>query len=152
LKYSIAPEMRFRRFVANNMADHWMMCWHEDREISPGVPDLHYVMKGSYPGKSIVTPAVTGWLELKALDDPLSKSNRIKVEPSQKQWMQKWGKIVPIHFCVRIERTIFIVPSSKAPLLDEFYSIDSFEDNSIIQFFENDIQKELPRVLRVLTS
>jgi hypothetical protein len=149
LKHSVAPEMRFRRFVSNNMVDHWQMCWHEDREISPGVPDLHYILRDS---DSQRYPKVTGWLELKALDEPLSKSNRIKVEPSQKQWMPKWGPLVPVHFLVRIERQIFLFGWYHAAQLGNLVDFDEAKILSITNFFENDIQKELPKTLKLLTA
>jgi hypothetical protein len=67
------------------------MTWHEDREISPGVPDLSYVLLGN--------DCETGWLELKASLSS-SKSTTFKIEPSQHQWIGAHVGKIPIHFLV----------------------------------------------------
>jgi hypothetical protein len=67
------------------------MTWHEDREISPGVPDLSYVLLGD--------DCETGWLELKATLSP-GKSVTFKIEPSQHRWIRMHLGRIPIHFLV----------------------------------------------------
>ena len=62
------PESKLRRSVDSRMAGSWLFTWHEDREISPGVPDLHYVMKPTGEIGDIGTEYRVGWLELKAID------------------------------------------------------------------------------------
>lgn len=69
------------------MAGQWNMTWHEDREISPGVPDLSYVMRGG--------DYEMGWLELKAGKD-------FEVESSQHRWIQRHLGLIPIHFLVAL--------------------------------------------------
>lgn len=68
------------------------MTWHEDREISPGVPDCSYVMKGGNHE--------TGWLELKAVAD--TETVRLKVEPSQVRWIEAHCGICPVHVLIAV--------------------------------------------------
>lgn len=100
-------EMVFRKEVAEvlNHGD-CLFTWHEDRGISPGVPDLHYVCKGlGFCGYQV------GWLELKAISK-FGAGKRIHVEPSQHQYMRKWGDLMPIHFLVKVEKAVYLIPSN----------------------------------------
>lgn len=80
----------------------WSFTWHEDREISPGVPDLHYSMGPKETHR-------IGWLELKAKESELTKSIRITVEPSQHQFIPKWAPLMPIHFLIRVRNAVFLI-------------------------------------------
>ncbi len=110
-------EMVFRKEVAEAIGDDCLFTWHEDRIISPGVPDLHYVCKGT--GKYQV-----GWLELKAISK-FSEGKKIHVEPSQHQYARKWGAAMPIHFLVKVGKKVYLIPSSMSReislALDESY-------------------------------
>jgi hypothetical protein len=98
-------ESIFRKEVAQAMEGHCLYTWHEDRIISPGVPDLHYVCKG-LPGEYRV-----GWLELKAIS-AFGDMKRVHVEPSQHQYARKWGPHMPIHFLVKVGKKAYLIPSS----------------------------------------
>ncbi len=97
------PELKFRKFLDKAMEGLWKFTWHEDREISPGVPDLHYVMVES--GSRFCV----GWLELKAQDENLTKSQRIGVEPSQHQYIRRWNDHMQIDFLIRIKDWVYLV-------------------------------------------
>lgn len=101
----IHAESVFRREVAQVMEEHCLCTWHEDRIISPGVPDLHYVCKG-LPGEYRV-----GWLELKAISKFIG-AKRVHVEPSQHQYARKWGPHMPIHFLVKVGKKVYLIPSN----------------------------------------
>lgn len=107
-------ELKFRHWLGPLMAPYWNMTWHEDKEISPGVPDLHYVMKdqiGVGMHRNVVYPYRVGWLELKALEVSLNPTKRIEVQPSQHDYVRRFGSVMPIHFLVRIENNIILVDS-----------------------------------------
>jgi hypothetical protein len=126
------------------MAEQWMMTWHEDRGISPGVPDLHYVMRGD--GEYRV-----GWLELKSIDREISKTSRIKVEPSQHQYLRRWLPYMPIHFLVRANSVVYLVEGKYAaalPLLDSPNSICAI---SVAYFGQDRIDVDLPHILKKIT-
>lgn len=130
------------------MRDHWMMTWHEDREISPGVPDLHYVM---CPEQGDMGKFRVGWLELKAIDKDISPKNRIGVESSQHQYIRRWVDHMPIHFMVRIIDRVFVVPGK---FHKELQGASCYSDISVIsdhQFHQSLITEELPPFLREVT-
>lgn len=138
------PETKLRRVVEKAMAEHWLMTWHEDREISPGVPDLHYVMKSSEPHR-------VGWIELKAIDKQLTKTQRLSVEPSQHQYLRKWGPHMPIHFMVRVQERIFIVPAKYSREVSLVCCRADLAAISDLQFDAIDIADHLPAFLREIT-
>lgn len=125
-----------------------MMTWHEDREISPGVPDLHYV---PCPEQGDMGKFRVGWLELKSIDKDISPKNTIKVEPSQHQYIRKWGPYMPIHFLVRIVDRIFVVPGKYHR---ELQGAVCYSDISVLsehQFHQSLIAEQLPPFLREIT-
>jgi len=126
------------------MAPHWMLCWHEDREISPGVPDLHYIPKSDEDHR-------VGWLELKALDVPLSKNHRIKVEPSQHQFIRKWRPYMPIHFLIRIKGDIFLIDGSYHAEIPMAAEISTLMSLSVKWFHQDDTVEVLPGILKTIT-
>ena len=126
------------------MKAHWAMTWHEDREISPGVPDLHYSMGAKSEHK-------IGWLELKAIDKPLSKSNKIHVEASQHQYIRKWGDLMPIHFLIRIQTLLYVVESRYHATIPYVELESDFGLISVIQFDQKHLAEVLPGVLRDIT-
>lgn len=77
----------------------WIRTWHEDKEITPGVPDLSYVIIGGYE---------TGWLELKAVEE--SDKFQFEIEPSQHQWIEAHCEWVPVHFLAAVGNDWFVVP------------------------------------------
>lgn len=64
---------------------------------------MHYVMRAHHR---------VGWLELKATERVFSKSSYVSVEPSQHQYIRKWGHLMPIHFLVDAGGEIFVIPSA----------------------------------------
>lgn len=138
------PETQLRQFLAKAMADEWMMTWHEDREISPGVPDLHYVMRG---GEYRV-----GWLELKAIDGNLTKARHICVEPSQHQYLRRWTPHMPIHFLVRILDMVFVIPGERSKELNQATTLVDVAVLAVLQCELRDLAAELPPFLRLITK
>jgi len=128
------------------MKNHWDMTWHEDRGVSPGVPDLHYGFKKDDQGHRYRI----GWLELKASAVKLSKSNRITVEASQHQYIRRWIDIMPIWFLIRVEKWIYLVPGrchEEIPYIE-----DAKMFNCMGQYFEqNRIAEVLPDLLKEIT-
>jgi hypothetical protein len=143
MKTTKLPETKLRQYLAKNMADHWDMTWHEDREITPGVPDLHFVMKG---GDHRV-----GWIELKAIDTNMTKSQRIGVEPSQHQYMRKWCPRMPIFFLVRVKDYMFLIPGELSKSLSAASSIEDLVAISDLHFQQQSLTTELPQFLRKAT-
>jgi hypothetical protein len=141
-----ASELRFRRLLKPVMEEQWMMTWHEDRGISPGVPDLHYVVFGDNPNGYRV-----GWLELKSIDREIGKASRIKVEPSQHQYIRRYLPYMPIHFLVRANKVVYLIDGKYAaalPLLDSPNSICAI---SLAHFDQDHIAVDLPPLLRNIT-
>ncbi len=142
----LLPETKLRSYIIAPMKEHWMMTWHEDREITPGVPDLHYVMKGE-PGEQFRV----GWLELKAIDTRITKSQRIGVEPSQHQYLRRWVDHMPIHFMVRIQEQIYIVPGKWARELSQACCEADMKLLSTINFPQQQLEIVLPPFLKEIT-
>ena len=136
-------ELRFRHWLGPKMADQWMMTWHEDRHISPGVPDLHYVMGIGHR---------VGWLELKALDAGMINGYKIRVEPSQHQYIRRWLPFMSIHFLVRIKRHIYLIDGVEHVNLSAAVDENSLAAMSVCQFHQDDILKYLPDHLRKITG
>lgn len=139
------PELKFRHFLAPKMQEYWLMTWHEDREISPGVPDLHYVMNSPLGQLSEYR---VGWLELKAVDNPLNSRTKISVEPSQHQYIRRWLDKMPMHFLVRVIDRIYIIPAKWSK---EIAVARCDYDLSIIaadEFHQSLITERLPAYLR----
>lgn len=147
MKIAKLPETKLRQYIEPRMRDQWMMTWHEDREITPGVPDLHYVMKGA-PGEKYRV----GWLELKAIDTKMSKSNRIGVEPSQHQYIRRWDEHMPIHFLIRIQDRIYVVPGKYSPGISAAATLNDIIGLSDINFDQSQISEVLPPFLKEITK
>ena len=96
------------------------MTWHEDREITPGVPDLSYVM---LPNESI-WQYETGWLELKAVETKPGRLRstarprredyertevQFKIEPSQVSWIGRHHQLCPVDFLCAVDDLWFLV-------------------------------------------
>lgn len=100
------PEDRFRAELLMGMKNQWMVTRHENRpQVSPGTPDLSYVMKGG--------GYETGWLELKASDetDP-EKKILIGLEPSQHQWIEKHHRSVPVYVLYKRGSKVYLISGS----------------------------------------
>lgn len=143
---SLLPETKLRHSIIHPMKEHWMMTWHEDREISPGVPDLHYVMKGA-PGEKYRV----GWLELKAIDTRITTTQRIGIKPSQHQYLRRWLPYMPIDFLVRIQTRIYVVPGMWARELSQACCDTDMKLLSSIDFEQSQLASVLPQFLREIT-
>lgn len=120
------PELILRGLLSERMKRHWLLTWHEDKEITPGVPDASYVMLA--PGHE------TGWLELKA-DNPTSgRKPSFHVEPSQHQWIQFHLGRVPIHFLVAVHDQWFFIDGRYHAKLSDKPSVADLEQIAIASF------------------
>lgn len=142
------PETAFRHLIAScDLRLHWLMSWHEDREITPGMPDLHYVMKGEPDERFRV-----GWLELKAINTRLSKTNRIGVKPSQHQYNRAWARHMPIHFLVRVQDRVYLIPGAFSKELATAFCEADLGALCITNFHKSDLVEKLPQFLRDITK
>lgn len=147
MKIRNLEEDAFWQYIKRSgMLEQVMMCRHEDREISPGVPDLHYVPVGD-PGESFRV----GWLELKAKKLSLTSSNRIGVEPSQHQFMRRWLPHMPIHFLIRVKGKVYLIHGQYHPFVAGAESDDELEHLSVASFDHRDIATALPPLLKAIT-
>ena len=106
------------------MHGRWLLTWHEDKEITPGVPDLSYVMLG--PGHE------TGWVELKA--EPPGKSAKFKIESSQHQWMTPHVHRIPIHFLLAVGDEWFFVCACHHVRLTERITVEELTNIAVAKF------------------
>jgi len=140
------PESMLRNHLKQRMRGLWLMTWHEDKEISPGVPDLSYVMlQPSKNGKlaglgatptGMATGHETGWLELKAVFAPPPKTTEVhlKLESSQHQWIGFHLGKIPIHFLVAIGETWYFIDAIHHQTLARKISISTLESLAIASF------------------
>jgi hypothetical protein len=125
------------------MSGLWTFTWHEDREISPGVPDASYVMSG--------TGYETGWLELKAThmkEGPY----RFKVEPSQHRWIDAHCDKVPVDFLIASAEKVWLVPGFSHKLFLETVTDDEMNRVSHGWTPRQDLRVFLNKHLRRLTD
>jgi hypothetical protein len=95
-------ELNLRHRLRDAMNGSWLLTWHEDRHINPGVPDLSFVMKKGN--------CETGWIELKAEREYDSKGKvNFCVEPSQIDWIERHRERVPIFFMVAVGEDWFLL-------------------------------------------
>jgi len=138
----MTPELRLRRQLAAAMVGSWVMTWHEDREVNPGVPDVSYVMVGGV--------YETGWLELKAqLDD--SGPWKFKLEASQHKWIGNHLGKVPVHFLMATGDTFWLVPGERHKIFAKSVSKKDMLDISICSFTKAEMRAVLNGHLRALT-
>lgn len=144
-----APEMRLRHGLQRAMEGRWLLTWHEDGAIGPGVPDASYVMN-----KIMTDPQAnyeTGWLELKARFWP-GKSFTIKVEQSQHQWIREHHERIPVHFLIQVVDTCYLVPGHFHQLFTESITLAGLEDMALVVGLAETMTKWLPIQLRALTN
>lgn len=138
------PESRFRDFLSQLMKSYWRMSWHEDGDVSPGIPDLHYVMRG--------VPHRVGWLELKAVDGTYSPSNCFDIKATQHQYIRKWNEVMPIHFLVRVEDTIYLIHSEYHHQLAFAKNEHDIRVISMLACHADDLESALPQILSEITK
>jgi aspartate-semialdehyde dehydrogenase len=137
---SKTPEGEFRDELSAAMKGRWLMTWHEDREINPGVPDISYVIHGDNNE--------TGWLELKAI----RPQNRIsiQIEQSQHMWISLHCNRVPVHFAVKIGSLVYVIDGAKHRELASAKLVKDIYDMSILVV--TDMKSQLPKLLRSFTN
>jgi hypothetical protein len=95
-------ELEFRKYLNKQMNGLWLMTWHEDGLVNPGVPDVSYVMNGN---------CETGWLELKAIEGADKNGNyKFTLEPSQHRWIDAHHDRVPVHILCATDAVCWLVP------------------------------------------
>lgn len=139
------PEQKFRDYLEPRMREHWMMTWHEDRQVSPGVPDMHYVPIEDGGNFRV------GWLEVKAIDKHIGPRSKISVEPSQHQYIRRWGIYMPIHFIICIIDRVFVIPGRYHQDIPNAICYADISALSDIQFHRQLIAEQLPPYLREIT-
>lgn len=135
-------EQKFWHLIQKEMAGQWNVTRHEDKGVSPGVPDLHY---------SVGADCQIGWLELKSKDLEISKSCRIQVEPSQHQYIRKWHPLMPIHFLIRAKGIVYLVDGKYAAAIAALESPNTICAISIAHFPQDRIKTDLLPLLRTIT-
>jgi hypothetical protein len=129
------PETVLRRVVKNGMSGAWEMTWHEDRQVSPGTPDISYVMFDN---------CETGWLELKALDGLERQPWTFKLEPSQPSWIERHAGRIPINLLVAVGTHCWLLDGRSWVILQRPIREEQLTHASLVQF-------EFPDMRRVLT-
>lgn len=124
----------------------WLMTWHEDREINPGVPDISYVMNGGNHE--------TGWLELKATRSMPNKADefRFKIEASQHQWIEAHHRKVPVHFLLRTPLYIWLFPGQHHKLLAAPITVNTLMNLSAATMSPRNTRMTLYEYLRQFTD
>lgn len=126
-------ELQLRADVYRELHEFWVMTWHEDREISPGVPDVSYVMRFHVnPGYE------TGWLELKAELEPKEGGTvKFKVRPSQHDWTERYLGLVPIHYLCALGTTWYLIDGVHHKKLAEPQSHESLRGLAVATITKN---------------
>jgi hypothetical protein len=138
-------ELELRGNVAEVMEPFWHLTWHEDRSVSPGVPDLSFVMKGG--------GYETGWIELKAESEPSEpyRSTRFKLKPAQHRWIEIHRRLIPIFFLLEVGEVWYLVEGAHHSALSIGVSKRELESMSLVQFPRDKAAEHLPYVLRIWT-
>jgi len=137
--------MRLRHRLKNSMAGEWLLTWHENGGIQPGVPDLSYVLLS--PGHE------TGWLELKATDDILGNKPKklFKLESHQHQWIDAHWYLIPVHILCAVEDIWYLIPGVHHESIDEPLTAESLRSLSVIGFHYADCSQILTIALKSAT-
>lgn len=138
-------ELALRRDLKTWMAGSWLLTWHEDKEINPGVPDLSYVMlDGSYE---------TGWIELKAeYIKSLGDRFEVGIEPSQHQWIERHYPRIPVSILIGVNDLRYLIPGRHHAMFKEKVDTNLLDRLAIVQFHRSDTSAMLPGVLKTLTK
>lgn len=129
------PETRLRHELGAQMHKLWLITWHEDREINPGVPDISYVPRtGSYE---------TGWLELKAIWAPVNGQLKFKIRASQHDWIEAHCRRIPVHFLLAVDDTCYVVSGHFHGRIAEKITIQFLETIAIASFPITDMAPSL---------
>lgn len=138
------PESKLRDFIKIQMSGRWIMTWHEDRDVNPGVPDISYVMSGE--------GYETGWLELKSVENVKKETAHFEVQPAQHFWISNHHSRVPVHFLCSVDMSDFyLVPGSRHIQVAQPIHLKELEAISIERMSAADFAVRLAHNLRKLT-
>lgn len=138
------PESKLRDFIKVEMSGRWIMTWHEDREVNPGVPDISYVMSGG--------DYETGWLELKSVENVKKETAHFEVQPSQHFWISNHCGRIPVHFLCSVDMLDFyLIPGSQHIRLATPIHLKELESISIAKMRVDEVGKVLASFLRQST-
>lgn len=138
------PEGKLRQCVKEQMSPHWLITWHEDREINPGVPDLSFVPRtGSHE---------TGWIELKRVLVAPGEQVKFKIEPSQHQWVEAHCPLIPVHFIVAVNDVCYFVPGSSHRELSQNLHLEALGNMALSTFPMRDMAPALTRLGNMITK
>jgi hypothetical protein len=131
-------ELEFRRDLLDQMSGLWYPTIHVENHLSPGVPDLSFVLNAK--------GFETGWVELKAVLKP----SDVFVEASQFRWFQKHHAFIPTCFLIEVNKMVFVVPGAR---YDQLLSVtkDKLESNSIGWFSREGLAYKLRPILATMT-
>lgn len=131
-------ELDFRKLIIAKMGARWYHTIHVENFLTPGVPDLSFVMaEEGYE---------TGWLELKAVADV----KKVHVEPTQHRWMERHAKLVPAAFLINIGDVCYLVNGQRHTALLQPLTLEKLECESVA-FSKASLALVLPDLLEELT-
>lgn len=139
------PEAELWQQVRSEMSGHWLATRHEDGEISPGVPDIHYVLLSGDRRYRV------GWLELKIIYAVSKNKHRVRIEPSQHQYIRRWGSHMPIHFLIGTASRVYLIDSIYHDVVSDISDYRELKLISVDHFNNTDIGTRLPPLLRNIT-
>jgi hypothetical protein len=131
-------ELDFRRDLLDQMAGLWYPTIHVENHLSPGVPDLSFVL--------IAKGFETGWVELKSVIKPAD----VFVEASQHRWFERHCQYVPTCFLIDVNGTVFVVPGARHSQLMSVTN-DKLIDNSTHRFLRDGLAHKLRPILMSMT-
>lgn len=132
-------ELEFRKYIIAQMGARWYHVIHVENFLTPGVPDLSFVMtKGG---------CETGWLELKAV----AESKKIHVEPTQHRWMEHHAKLVPAYFLILVDDDCYLIDGKHHAKLVQPIKIEEIACCSVT-FKKADLVSVLPDQLEQITK
>lgn len=127
------------------MREEWVMTWHENKLVNPGVPDLSFVMKGG--------GYETGWLELKSeTHDGICFPLEYTVEASQHNWIRRHCTLAPVYFLLGSPHHFWVLDGQYHHLLAAPIPRDQLELYAEAQGHILELQPTLAVILRKLTD
>jgi hypothetical protein len=132
-------ELEFRRHLLDRMSGLWYPTIHVENHLSPGVPDLSFVL--------IAEGFETGWIELKSV----VKSADVFVEASQHRWFERHCKFIPTCFLIEVSSTVYVVSGNRHTHLVSLTD-NKLVDHAICRFSRDDLAHKLRPVLVAMTK
>lgn len=125
----------------------WELTWHEDRQVSPGVPDASYVLK---PHSHMVYQ--TGWLELKS-EAAFDKKGTVKfkLQPAQHDWIERHQRLIPVDILVEVGEIWYFVAPGVHLLLGAGIAEDTLKNASVTFGHRDTMKHPLSAALAIRT-